>query len=148
MVIPETLPLSICLPVAVALDTALITACPRSICLPIAVAEETAAKYTYQPRTEAGREYTKEVGEFMRETGLEGVAPTVAPTRVIPSVTGRVLTKTRPRVKDIPTIEGLKAESTNLYKQAKEAGIEFKAPEDVVHKLCRIITCPVRKRSR
>ena len=93
------------------------------------IAEETAAKYTYQPRTEAGREYTEAVGEFMQETGLEGVAPNVAPTRVIPSVTGRVLTKTRPRVKDIPTIEGLKAESTNLYKQAKEAGIEFKAPK-------------------
>jgi len=93
------------------------------------IAEETAAKYTYQPRTEAGREYTKAVGEFVQETGLEGVAPNIAPTRVLPSVTGRALSKVKPRAKDIPTIEGLKAESTNLYNQAKEAGIQFKAPK-------------------
>lgn len=90
------------------------------------IAEETAAKYTYQPRTEAGREYTKELGEFMRETGLEGVGPNIIPTRVIPSVTGRTLAKVKPRAKDIPTIEGLKAESTNLYNQAKQAGVVFK----------------------
>lgn len=91
------------------------------------IAEETAGEYTYQPRTEAGQEYLKNLGKFVQETGIEGVAPNIAPTRVIPSVTGRTITQVKP--KDIPTIKQLKEQSTRLYDEAKNAGVEFKTPK-------------------
>lgn len=79
-------------------------------------------KRTYTPRTEAGREYTEKLGEFIQKTGIEGLAPEMVPSRVIPKLRGRPLEK----VSDVPTVEQLKTQSTNLYQQAKEAGIEFK----------------------
>jgi len=67
---------------------------------------------TYQPRTEAGQQYTENLGNVVNESGIAGLGPMVLPTKGMPMISTKVTEET------VPTSNFLRNQAESMMQRA------------------------------
>ncbi len=70
------------------------------------------SKLTYQPRTEAGKQYVENIGEAINQSGIAGLGPMALPTKGMPMISTKTVEET------VPTSGFLRKTSESLMQSA------------------------------
>lgn len=70
------------------------------------------SQLTYQPRTEAGKQYVEKIGDVINESGIAGLGPMNLPTKGMPMISTRTIEET------VPTSGFIRKTSESLMQSA------------------------------